>query len=467
MVRDCDIPQSVGDDPYFKCQFVNKSSIEEIVNATINVVDNRIVGKIMDAREDCCRISQHLVRPVYWDIPTGGCVHGIFACLPYEILHLFYLGLMKYLLHALYNLREVPKIVTDWYSICCGRRRYHTAINDEGNSEDSSNDGNEDNDSDIDSLFSKSHSHAGNKKDNRPTVGFKTLKKLFNKSEFEKRFRVVTNAARRQSDREMPRAPFKNGVTDQTHLTGQEYPGLCLITLVAMKGMLHGHSKSLETLFAQLIFMTLSLECALTLDSYPEEFLSRLDSIITKYLDIYRRVVGPFRECYSSSGLRISKFHGLLHSTFYIRRYGNTYNYFGGFCESHLKSLVKQPSKSTSRRQERLDLDLMNRQHESHVCHASESNLRSLGWFEDKDASKSDNSDTELRFPDHQNSPANAEDELGFRPHKTAFTAKRSQSTQWQTFYEGTVYNRGIFPSVRGSYGSQWVNSIIDFASQD
>ena len=68
----------------------------------------------------------------------------------------------------LYSLREVPKIVTDWYSICCGRRRYHTAINDEGNSEDSSNDGNEDNDSDIDSLFSKSHSHAGNKKDNRP-----------------------------------------------------------------------------------------------------------------------------------------------------------------------------------------------------------------------------------------------------------------------------------------------------------
>jgi hypothetical protein len=40
-------------------------------------------------------------------------------------------------------------------------------------------------------------------------------------------------------------------------------------------------------------------------------------------------------------------------------------------------------------------------------------------------------------------------------------------STQWETFYEGTVYNRGIFPSVCGSYGNQWVNSIIDFASRD
>jgi hypothetical protein len=92
MVHDCDIPQSsVGDDPYFKCQLANKSSIEEIVNATINVVDNRIVGKMMDAWEDCRRISQLLVHLVYWDIPTGGCVHGIFTCLPYEILHLFYL----------------------------------------------------------------------------------------------------------------------------------------------------------------------------------------------------------------------------------------------------------------------------------------------------------------------------------------------------------------------------------------
>jgi hypothetical protein len=109
MVRDCDIPQSIGDDPYFKCQFKNKSSIEEIVNATINVVDNRIVGKMMDAREDCRRISQNLGRPVYWDIPTGGCVHGVFACLPSKMLHLFYLGLMKYLLHAFVQLTRSPK----------------------------------------------------------------------------------------------------------------------------------------------------------------------------------------------------------------------------------------------------------------------------------------------------------------------------------------------------------------------
>jgi hypothetical protein len=52
---------------------------------------------------------------------------------------------------------------------------------------------------------------------------------------------------------------------------------------------------------------------------------------------------------------------GLLHSVFYIQRYGSPYNVFGGFCESHLKWLVKGSTKKTSRQQDRLHLDLMNR----------------------------------------------------------------------------------------------------------
>ena len=474
MVRDCDIPQDRGDDPFFECQFVVQSSIEDIVNETISVVDSRTIGKIADARDKCRLISQHLLRPVYWDIPTGGSAHGIFACLPYENLHLYYLGLMKYLLHALYNLRQVPKSVTDWYKVRCGQHRedanYAASASDEeddGLSNDHSNE--EDDDShvlddmdDDDSKVSEDYVEGG--KETRPTVDFKTLKKLFNKSDFEKRFRVVTNAARRQSDREMPRAPFKNGVTDLTRLTGQEYPGLCLITLVAMKGMLHAHGKSgksQEAAFAKLIFMTLSLECAIMLESYPAELLSRLDTIIPKFLNIYRTVVGPFRECYSRSGLRISKFHGLLHSPFYIRRYGNPLNYFGGFCESHLKTKVKLPTKNTGRRQDRLDLDLMNRQHESHVCEASEEKLRKLGWFDSNQSPLKECND------DNKVAAGNA-DECGFRPHKTVFGAERIRhSTQWRIVHEGTVYNQKIFPSVNGSYGNDWVRSIIDFASSD
>ena len=99
----------------------------------------------------------------------------------------------------------------------------------------------------------------------------------------------------------MPRAPFKNGVTDQTRLTGQEYPGLSLITLIAMKGMLsrEGLDPSLEVGFSYLIFMALCLECALTQGSYTESDLSHLDQALTKFLTIYRSIIGPFRERFS------------------------------------------------------------------------------------------------------------------------------------------------------------------------
>jgi hypothetical protein len=59
---------------------------------------------------------------------------------------------------------------------------------------------------------------------------------LINKAEFESRFRLLTMSARRQSDRDYPRTPFKNGVTDLTRLNSQEYPGLVMLSMVVLQG---------------------------------------------------------------------------------------------------------------------------------------------------------------------------------------------------------------------------------------
>ena len=157
----------------------------------------------------------------------------------------------------------------------------------------------------------------------------------------------------------MPRAPFRNGVTDQTRLSGQEYPGLCLVTLVAMKGMLSPAGPAIEKGSYNLIFMALCLEVALTQESYTESQLNQLETAIKKFLRIFWWIVGPFRECFSCCGLWIAKFHGLVHIVFYIRWFGSTLNFFGGFCESHLKTLIKAPTKNTSHWQDHLDLELM------------------------------------------------------------------------------------------------------------
>ena len=118
--------------------------------------------------------------PVYWDIPTGGCVHGIFACLPYEHLHLFYLGLMKYLLHALYNFCKVPECVTDWYKmVCCGQSPAEAGDSESITDEDCdnySNDGHGNDDEEISNMDSRVPNEDGSiHHKTRPTVAFKKL----------------------------------------------------------------------------------------------------------------------------------------------------------------------------------------------------------------------------------------------------------------------------------------------------
>jgi len=303
----------------------------------------------------------------------------------------------------------------------------------------------------------------------KPPVSFKDLKPVFDKAEFERRFRVITLAAHQQSDRNMPRAPFKNGfTTDQTCLTGQEYPGLSLITHIAMKGILShgGLHPSLEAGFSSLIFMALCLECALTQGSYTESDLSRLDQALTKFLTIYRSIIGPFRECFSRSGLRIPKFHGLLHSVFYIRRYGSPYNFFGGFCESHLKSLIKEPTKNTSRRQDRLDLDLMNRQHENMVCEAATNHLREENWWGESLKAVEKETDDNMTLP--SNDSDSLRDGKGIKPHKAVFHAERCKDrNQWRIVHNGKPYHTPIFPVVPGQYGNTWVRALILSATQD
>ncbi len=256
-----------------------------------------------------------------------------------------------------------------------------------------------------------------------------------------------------------------------------------LITLVAMKGMLACVDPSIERAFTSLIFMALCLEVALTQDSYTESKLDELQSSIQKFLRIYRSVVGPFRECFSRSGLRIPKYHGLLHMVFYIRRFGNTRNFFGGFCESHLKSLVKAPTKNTSRRQDRLDLELMNRQHEEqHVCVSSEKSLRSNGWYEKTDATRIDSSsgvDTTPAVPSRDTSTDDeiaieepSTEEATFKPSAFIFRAEHDSTEpaarSWTIIHNGEQHvSRALYPTVPGSHSNNWVCTILDSAESD
>jgi hypothetical protein len=55
---------------------------------------------------------------------------------------------------------------------------------------------------------------------------------------FERIIKISKDIATRQSDRDIPKTPFNNGVTSLTRLSGQEYPGLMMLTMVSLDKML-------------------------------------------------------------------------------------------------------------------------------------------------------------------------------------------------------------------------------------
>ena len=82
MVHDCDIHQADGDDPDYPCTMVEQQPIDDIVTAAMLLLESQETGEIGTTCHSCHEISQHLVRPVFFDIATDGSKYGIFGCLP-------------------------------------------------------------------------------------------------------------------------------------------------------------------------------------------------------------------------------------------------------------------------------------------------------------------------------------------------------------------------------------------------
>ncbi|MGH3053351.1 MAG: hypothetical protein ACRDL7_00040 [Gaiellaceae bacterium] len=335
MLRDCNVPTEHGDDPFFKCTKTRVQDIRAVVDPAIlacgmfgdGTLNAEQRGKQQQALKN---ISQHPVASAYWKFSFGK--GGVHQSVPHEILHVFYLGLFKRMLHAIYNHSKVPEELKDWLS----ERKKH---------------------SELGSLT------------NRPNKLSKS--RTFRVHEFERRVRKVSFDASRQSDRDFSKPPFRHGVTKLTRLNGQEYPGLILISVVCMGSILdedtYAEARKVEAKYSLLMWRSLSLEVMLTKEHYTPSYLKLLESRMRSYLDLYRDVIGPQRELESVCGLRLPKFHGATHFVDQIRRFGSHHNISGTYLESCLKPFVKQPIGRTSRQHSRFIFELMIRNYEYNV----------------------------------------------------------------------------------------------------
>lgn len=141
------------------------------------------------------------------------------------------------------------------------------------------------------------------------------------KAKFEGIFCFLTMCARRQSDQQMPRMPFKNGVTDLTRLNGQEYPGLVFLTLVTIKPLLYESTMHQEWhgSIIKVLWMMLSLNEMMSLEAVTMADLELLDRRIEIFLQKFKGLFEIFAIANSKVGLKKVKFHAPKHATHYIK----------------------------------------------------------------------------------------------------------------------------------------------------
>jgi hypothetical protein len=85
-------------------------------------------------------------------------------------------------------------------------------------------------------------------------------------AEFKRRTKIAKEIETRQSDRDIPKTTFNNGVTILTRLSGQEYPGLVMLTMVTLDKILpsgNNHDVAIEKGYSRLLWLTLSLNVCL------------------------------------------------------------------------------------------------------------------------------------------------------------------------------------------------------------
>jgi hypothetical protein len=190
-------------------------------------------------------------------------------------------------------------------------------------------------------------------------------------AEFKRRIKIAKEIATRQSDRNIPKTQFNNGVTSLTRLSGQEYPGLVMLTMVNLDKMLpsrNNHDMAIEKGYSILLWPTLSLNVCLNKARKKESEVQMIQREIMTYIKLYLSLIGPQRETRSPCDLRLVKFYCLTHFPSHYRQFGNTYNYFGGFYESCIKTMTKINLARTTRNHGRFVKDLMMRYFEQNVC---------------------------------------------------------------------------------------------------
>jgi hypothetical protein len=178
---------------------------------------------------------------------------GVLGACPFEVLHQFQLGLLKYILTSLFHYRSVPCHFQVWLdkrsspdlpsielipgsisTSCPPSNEYDSP--DGGHTKGGRKRKCASQATDIDSKsklqrFSDWLKTCPSARDNKTAS-----RDVFSRVSFEKSARIVNGFLERQSDRSIPSLPYQAGLTAVTKMQGQDFQGSCLLTINTFHG---------------------------------------------------------------------------------------------------------------------------------------------------------------------------------------------------------------------------------------
>ena len=143
---------------------------------------------------------------------------------------------------------------------------------------------------------------------------------VFSKLYFEQSARYINSHLERQSDRDIPKLSYRSGITALSKMSGQEIPGLCLLTIFSMGGMMGSENMHLEKDFTLLLWLCISINDTLFIPQYTSTCIDILEERVKRFMSVTKIMIGPQREMISQIGLRMAKFHGMKHYPHLIRK---------------------------------------------------------------------------------------------------------------------------------------------------
>jgi hypothetical protein len=198
----CDCSTAQADILERKCNPTKKEDMGEIIYRCNAAIKQAKHGTVNNAREELTAVSKMGVVSGFREFSFGNNPIDIYGSLPFEILHAWLLVLMEYMLEGVFSHVAPPRKVSLWCE-----KRYNSNIR--------------------------------GRMTDRPTEHkFTESMVKTDQAEFERRIKIDEEVASRQSDRDIPKTSFNNCLTSLTRLSGQEYPGLIMLTMVTLYKML-------------------------------------------------------------------------------------------------------------------------------------------------------------------------------------------------------------------------------------